>query len=369
MNGLQGVRRVSPHAFMFKACWLAFALLWGLAACQKPVVLQQEDFIRGADLSRLPQLEREGVVYYNSKGVEQNALDIFKAAGVNTVRIRLWVHPSGMQSSLAEVKAFSKRVHHAGLNVWLDLHYSDTWADPGKQTPPATWKGLDFNSLEDSVFAYTLRVTKTIRPEYIQIGNEINNGFLWDEGRLSHPVQFTRLLKKGAEAVREADPETQIMLHYAGYSGAVAFFGLMRKYQVDYDLIGLSYYPWWHGKSFNALQTAINQLETTFHKKVVIAETAYPFTLLWNDQTNNFIGNVDQLIPGYPATPEGQQAFLRALREILQQSALKGGGFCYWEPEWVTIKGPQYNVGSPWENLALFNFQNKALPALSVFHP
>ena len=358
-----------PTSLAIKLRWYVLVSFLWMAACQKPSTVPKNDtFLRGADLSKLPELEKAGVVYYNSKGMEQNALEIFKAYGLNTVRIRLWVHPSGTNSSLPEVTAFAKRVHKAGLKVWLDLHYSDTWADPGRQPKPAAWKNLNFSQLKDSVFAYTLHVVKIIQPEYVQTGNEINNGFLWDDGRITHPVQFTDLLKKATAAVRKANPRIQIILHYAGYQGADWFFGLIAQYHVDYDIIGLSYYPWWHGKSLDILQLTLNQLSEKYGKKVVIAETAYPFTLSWNDDTHNIAGETSQLIPGYPATPSGQEAFLRKLRTI-EESISDSGGFCYWEPEWVSVKGPQVTLGSSWENLALFDFKNKTLPAMSVYNP
>ena len=352
----------------FRFLRLLLFLSLGMMACKKPVTPSKNTFIRGADLSRLPEMEEKGTTYYTGKGVAENALEIFQSAGMNVVRLRLWVHPASTHSSLQEVAAFSKRIHAAGLKVWLDLHYSDTWADPGHQTKPAAWANLNLQNLKDSVYAYTQYVVETIHPEYVQIGNEINNGFLWEDGRISHPAQFTALLKKGISATRDADTSIQIILHYAGYKGADWFFGLMEKYHLDYDIIGLSYYSWWHGKSLSTLQLTINQLATKYHKKVVIAETAYPFTLSWNDQTNNVVGDTSQLIPGYPATETGQEAFLWKLRDILQNSS-EEGGFCYWEPEWVSSKNQQSNTGSPWENLALFDFQNKVLPAMSVFRP
>ena len=351
----------------FRGQWLLLFLLFSLlTACKKSANPTTDTFIRGADLSKLPELEKAGVVYYNSKGMEQNALEIFKANGLNTVRLRLWVHPSGVHSSLQEVAAFSKRIHKEGLKVWLDLHYSDTWADPGHQTKPVAWKNLNFAQLEDSVYSYTLHVVRIIHPEYVQIGNEINHGFLWDDGRISHPAQFTTLLQKGTSAVRAVDTSIRIIIHFAGYKGADWFFGIMEKYHLDYDMIGLSYYPWWHGKSMDSLQLTINLLETKYHKKLVIAETAYPFTLSWNDGINNIVGETSQLIPQFPATEAGQEAFLLKLRNILQGSP-DGGGFCYWEPEWVSVKGQSTMVGSPWENLSLFDFQNKALPAMTIF--
>jgi arabinogalactan endo-1,4-beta-galactosidase len=140
----------------------------------------------------------------------------------------------------------------------------------------------------------------------------------------------------------------------------------MKNYHVDYDIIGLSYYPWWHGKSMDSLQLTINLLETKYNKKLVIAETAYPFTLSWNDRMTNIVGNTSQLIPQFPATETGQEAFLLKLRDIIQNSPA-GVGFCYWEPEWVSVKGPQTTVESPWENMAQFDFKNKTLPSLSVY--
>lgn len=353
----------------FSTRWLLIFLFASLmVACKKPVNPTKDTFIRGADLSKLPEIEENGTVFYNSKGLAENALKIFKANGLNTVRLRLWVHPAGVRSSLQEVAAFSKRIHASGLKVWLDLHYSDTWADPGHQAKPAAWENLNLQQLEDSVYSYTLRVVKIIQPQYVQIGNEINHGFLWDDGRISHPAQFAALLQKGTSAVRAANISIRIILHYAGYRGANGFFSLVKNHPTDYDIIGLSYYPWWHGKSLDTLQLVINQLTEKYHKKVVIAEIAYPFILSWNDWTNNIVGSTNQLIPGYPATPAGQEAFLWKLRTILQSNP-DGEGFCYWEPEWVSYKGQQSTIGSPWENLGLFDFQNKALPAMSAFQP
>ncbi len=349
---------------------LFLLLSFSFTACQKPVTEKPKGkfFIRSADLSKLPELTEEGAIFRDASGQRKEALQIFRSAGLNIIRVRLWVNPSGTHSSLKEVTVFSQKIQAMGLKVWLDLHYSDTWADPGKQTMPKAWKNLSFTQLKDTVYTYTLRVVRQIHPQYVQIGNEINNGFLWDDGNINHPQQFIALLQKGIAAVRRADTHIRILLHYAGYYGAETFFSLLQKYHIDYDLIGLSYYPWWHGKSLDVLQQTILRLETTHLKPVVIAETAYPFTLSWNDNTNNFVGNRQQLIQEYPATAEGQKAFLSALRKIINETPY-GGGLCYWEPEWITIKRAHNTTGSPWENLALFDFQNRALPAMAVFQP
>ncbi len=349
---------------------LFLLLLLCLAACQKPAPEKPKEkfFIRSADLSKLPEWEEKGAVFRTASGQREEALQIFRSAGLNIVRIRLWVNPSGVHSSLKEVTAFSQKIQSMGLKVWLDLHYSDTWADPGKQTKPETWQNLSFTQLEDTVYAYTLRVVTRIHPQFVQIGNEINNGFLWDDGKIDHPEHFIALLQKGTSAVRHTDTAIRIILHYAGYYGAETFFSLLQKYHADYDLIGLSYYPWWHGKSLDVLQQTILRLQTAHHKAVVLAETAYPFTLAWNDNTNNFVGNRQQLIADYPPTPEGQKTFLLALRSIIETTPY-GGGLCYWEPEWVTIKQAGNTTGSPWENMALFNFQNRAMSSMAVFQP
>ena len=352
-----------------KRLWPLIFLIPFFVGCHKfnPNKPKVEDsFIRGADLSFLPELEEDNAMFYDSTGQNKPALQIFKENGCNAVRIRLWHTPDGLHSSLTEVNTFAQQVREAGMRVWLDLHYSDTWADPGKQAKPAAWAMLSLVQLKDSVYAYTKRVITKIHPDYVQIGNEINNGFLWETGRISHETQFTDLLKQGVDATRKVDTNIRIIIHYAGYKGAFHFFGLLKKHHVDYDLIGISYYPWWHGKDMAALQDSLARLTSAYQKGLVIAETAYPFTLKWNDWTNNIVGDSNQLIPQFPASPDGQKDFLFQLRAVIENIPL-GKGFCYWAPDWVSVNGPQSTSGSPWENLALFDFQHKSLPAMEVF--
>lgn len=157
------------------------------------------------------------------------------------------------------------------------------------------------------------------------------------------------------------------MLHYAGIGAdATWFFGKMTA--VNYDYIGLSYYPIWHGKSIADLKLTINSLDQTYGKKVLVAETSYPFTLGFNDFTNNIVGSNDQIIPAFEASPQGQKNYLLALKTMLQETQ-NGIGFYYWGAEWISFKGNQATNGSPWENRALYDFSNKALPAMDVFLP
>ncbi len=326
-----------------------------------------DTFIRAADMSFLPLIESENTIYFNNANQPENALTTLKNAGCNTIRIRLWKNPADGQSGFAQVKAFAQRVRQTGMKVWLTVHYSDTWADPGQQSTPTEWENLSFANLKDEVIRYTETIMTEIQPDIIQIGNEINSGLLWPSGHLiNNESQCLELLSAASAAVRNKSVSTRIMIHYAGIgSGADWFFGKMSP--VDYDYIGLSYYPIWHGKDLSAVTTAINTLGQTHQKKVVLAETAYPFTLGWNDWTNNVVGLEDQLIATYPATPEGQKNYLLALKNLIRQTE-HGLGFAYWGGEWIAFRGAEATNGSSWENQALWDFDNNVLPAIAVFN-
>ncbi|CAN5830959.1 hypothetical protein BH10BAC2_BH10BAC2_21730 [soil metagenome] len=335
---------------------------------------------RGADLSFLPEIEGNNILFYNGSNTT-SVLDIMKSNGCNLVRVRLWHQPANTHSGLEEVLSFCKRIHDKGLKILLDFHYSDTWTDPGNQSIPAAWAGLSNAVLQDSIFAYSKRVIELLKaqntfPEIVQVGNEINGGLLWDAGKIYNGaaqnwIDFTALLKKAVEGVKSADTDNKIkvMIHYAGTDGADYFYDHIKQQGVNYDMIGLSYYPWWDNKDIAVLQQTLNALTATYQKPVMIAETAYPFTLQWKDNTNNIVGLTNQLVTGYDATPAGQLAFLTKLRNILAAVPNnRGAGFCYWEPDWVAFPGGTVIEGSSWENLALFDFENTALPALGVYH-
>jgi arabinogalactan endo-1,4-beta-galactosidase len=325
-----------------------------------------KELIKGADISFLPEIETAGIHFTDAAGTEKDMLDILKESGVNTIRLRLWHTPETAHSGLPEVKALSERIKAKGLKVWLSVHYSDTWADPGHQVKPAAWNEASFTDLADSVYLYTKKVMLEIDPEIIQIGNEINGGFLLPSGSTSNVPDFITLLKEGVRAAREVSADTKIMIHVAGFDVATWFYQQLSSNAVDYDYIGLSYYPIWHGKSLATVKSTIDNLGAAYGKEVMIAETAYPFSLGWEDWTNNIVGEEGQLVSGYAATPEGQKSFLLKLREIVTTSP-KGAGFCYWGAEWVSFKGDEATDGSTWENQALFDFNNKAVPALDAF--
>jgi arabinogalactan endo-1,4-beta-galactosidase len=326
----------------------------------------EDAFIRAADMSFLPEIEAGGAVYKNN-GQPEDALVTLKDAGCNTIRIRLWKNPANGHSGMAEVKALAARVKAMGMKVWLTVHYSDTWADPGSQIKPAQWEGLGFDELKAAATAYTEDILTQISPDIIQIGNETNSGFLFPEGNLiGHETQFLGLVTAISATIRDKAPDTKIMLHYAGIGDGAAWF-FSKVNAVDYDYIGLSYYPIWHGKEISALQATINALGQTYNKEVVVAETAYPFTLGWNDWTNNVVGSDDQLIPAYPATADGQKNYLLAVRDAVENTP-KGAGFAYWGGEWIAFRGPEATNGSAYENQALWDFDTNGLPVLQAFN-
>lgn len=334
-----------------------------MAKSTRPITVKS--LIKAADVSFLPAIEATGTVYKNNS-LPEDALLTLKKAGCNTVRIRLWKNPADGHSGLVEVKALAMRVRQMGLKVWLTVHYSDTWADPGNQTKPAEWTNLSFNDLKAAVGTYTATVLSEIQPDIYQVGNETNDGFLFPQGKLSlNEAQYLQLVQAAITVIRIQSPSTKIMLHYAGISGSDWFFNKVRN--IDYDYIGLSYYPVWHGQNMALLKTTINTLSQLYNKKVLIAETAYPFTLGWNDWTNNIVGQSNQLIPAYPATASGQKGFLSAIRVMLENSQ-NGIGFAYWGGEWVAFRGPQATNGSSFENQALWDFSLNAQPAMKVFN-
>jgi arabinogalactan endo-1,4-beta-galactosidase len=321
--------------------------------------------IKGVDASYIPQIRASGIISRNRAGQAEDMLTTLQKEGVTTIRLRLWKDPANGHSGFQEVKTFSDEIRQKGMKIWLTVHYSDTWADPGHQYKPEKWSGISYAQLKDSVYAYTKKVMAEIAPDYIQIGNEINGGLLWPEGSWNNRSQMLELVQEGVKAVREGSTTTQIMLHYAGYQQAAPFFEHFR--QTDYDLIALSYYPLWHGKDLNDLQTRLPQLALQFGKEVVLAETAYPFTFGWNDWTTNIIGSSDQILPQFPASPQGQKAFLQHIHDMAEST---DGllGYCYWGGEWIAFKGPQASDGTSWENQALWDFQNRAVPAMEVFN-
>ena len=352
-------------------CFLTLALIscssGGDSPEPTPTPIPIEDsFIRAADLSFLPEIEAAGVSFKYNNTVQDPLLTL-KNAGVNYIRIRLWNNPNNGHSNLSEVKQLATKVRTHGMKVWLTVHYSDTWADPGNQTKPVAWQNLNFSDLKSAVSVYTTQVVTEIKPEIIQIGNETNDGFLWPEGKLStNETQYLELTNTAISSVKTANSATKIMLHFAGISSSADWYFNKVK-NLNYDYIGISYYPVYHGTSLNDLKTKLTTLSQTYNKKIILAETSYPFTLSWNDWTNNVVGQSNQLVAGYDATSSGQKNYILAIKSLVK-SVPNGSGFCYWGGEWVAFKGNQATNGSTWENQALWDFNNNALEAIQAFN-
>ena len=345
-------------------------------------------FFTGMDLSYQPFLENYDFDYKDENGVViDNLLQWVKDNGVNLIRVRLFHTPDPSNlihsaSSLEEVIILCKKIKATGNNIFLDIHYSDKWADPGQQTVPAAWEGLSNEILQDSVYNYTKYVLSSMKnqdvlPEIVQIGNETNSGFLWDQGKLwigddDNWPAYTILVKSAMDAVAEVETENSVdiktMIHVAGAKNADYFFQKLEEYQVSWDIIGLSHYHNWHTQDLDALQQGLNELAAKYKKPIMIVETRYPFTLGWNDWTHNSVGIEDQLIQGFPATPEGQKAYFDNFVKILKNVPNKNGvGFIWWAPDMVAFDGPESTNGSSMENLSTWDFENRALPVFEVF--
>ncbi len=286
--------------------------------------------------------------------------------------------------NLTDVLGLAQRAHQAGLKILIDFHYSDVWADPGTQTKPTAWESLSYPELVQVVNDYTYDVVHDLiaqgtPPAMVQIGNEIPAGMLWDDGRVwpeeyNTDEQWTKLaelIDSGIQGVQDAGSNAEIMIHIdkgGDNEGARWFFDRLLAHGVAFDIIGLSYYSTWHG-SIETMQTNLVDLADRYGKPIIIAETAYPWTLEWADWTNNIIGEESQLLPGYPASVAGQTAFLQAVRQALNTvpNGL-GRGFFYWEGTWIAIHDHDKD-GSPWENQALFDFEHIALSSFDAFTP
>ena len=322
--------------------------------------------ISGVDISDYPKVSSYNPTFYDENNNEIDFINSLIQNGVNTIRLRLWVNPVDESSSLEEVKEFSNELKSLGFKIWLAPHFSDTWAHPGQQQTPSDWSSLSFEELKNQVYTYTSQIMSEINPDYIQIGNEINTGILFPHGRIAdNQDQFVELVNEGVNAVRNSSTNAKIILHCAGFESSNWFFNIVNE--VDYDVIGISYYPWWHGKSLDDLQNQLSSLSINFEKEILIAETSYPFTLGWNDWTNNNVGLEEQLIlPEYPASPQGQKDFIRDIKNLVFE-VNNGIGFCYWGADRIAWDGETSTNGSTWENQALFDFENKELPVLQEF--
>jgi arabinogalactan endo-1,4-beta-galactosidase len=356
-----------------------------VSAQDRPATSAARDFIAGADVSMLPEIEKAGGVFASRDGTRGDALTILRDGGCNLFRVRLFVDPDdefnnknyGATQDLDYVVALARRIKATGAPFLLDIHYSDTWADPAKQHKPAAWKDLDFDALERKVHEYTASVLKTLAdagatPDMVQIGNEIAGGMLWPDGKVLNAPKdvearqwerFARLLNAGSRGVREVSKQAGkpirvvVHIHGGGKPGLPKwFFGKLAPYNVDFDVIALSFYPAWD-EALPALKQNLADVANQFHKDILIAETSYS----WRTMEDH----AGKKTMAWPQTREGQEKFLRELSDVIRATPDgRGLGFVWWYPEAIPVKGRHIWRGGA---EALFDENGVALPALEAF--
>ncbi len=360
----------------------------------EPVAPQEpSSFEFGADLSYVNQILDKGGVFKEA-GNQKNPYAVFQDKGTTLARFRMWHTPtwtkevygaggSQLYNELKDVERSISAAKAEGLKVLLDLHYSDTWADPGKQFIPEAWLSItSIDVLADSVYKYTFKSlqylnSKGLLPEYIQLGNETNCGMLFSDAPQGFPPlnvcngqwsNIGKIYNAGIKAVRDITAnttiKTKIILHVADPKNVDWWFTNIRDKALvsGYDIIGFSYYPIWHTTvSLDNISNNISTFKSKFAKDVMILETAYPWTQAAKDSYNNAFGN-DQPLVGYPFTEEGQFEFMKKL--TLEVKEGKGIGVIYWEPAWISSEMKDlWGTGSSWENCAFFNFDGNAIKA------
>ena len=337
-------------------------------------------FYKGMDLSFQSELEDYNLTYNDENGAPVELLDFAKDNGTNLIRLKLWHTPQNGENSLEDIKTYAQRIKSKQMDFLLDFHYSDYWADPSNQVPPVAWQNMTNEEIRVAIYEYTKDVVTQLKnqntlPEIIQIGNETDSGFLWNYGKVWNDFSnnwsnYATLVKEAIRAIKDVDGSIKIMLHVSNLENAIFFFNELNTFNVDYDIIGLSYYPQFHTKDLSLVQSKLNELATTFDKDILMVEVAYPFTLNWNDNSNNFIGSADQILAEFPASPEGQKVYFEWLVNVINNIPNdRGIGFCYWAPDWIAFPGNENTStsGSAWENQCMFDFNGNALPLFDVY--
>lgn len=349
----------------------------------KRVFYTHDKFSMGADLSYVNQILDHGGIFGDS-GKIADPYVIFRKYGANTVRLRLWNNPEwskttydppaeNMYNDFDDVRRASFAAKSQGMAVSLDFHYSDTWADPAKQVTPDAWQGLTLELLHDSLYNYTLKTLDKLEasglmPEYVQVGNEINPGFLLPQGnRWNKKADFIYLINGAIKAVRDASVSSaikpKIIVHVAQPENVLPWFnGMAAAGLTDYDIVGLSYYYIWSTVPIDSLSNYIADIKKETGKEVMVVETAYPWTVDNADSYNNIMA-VDKLTGTFPASQEGQFNYLVKLTQEIIDGG--GTGIHYWEPAWITSNlNDRWGTGSSWDCNTLFDFAGNVIKGM-----
>jgi arabinogalactan endo-1,4-beta-galactosidase len=321
---------------------------------QKPIPTPTVSaFAKGADVGWLPQMEATGYKFYDTDGKQKDCLELLKDRGINTIRLRVWVNPSNDKASghcsKEETVVMAVRAKKMGMRIMIDFHYSDTWADPAKQAKPAAWANHSFAELLNDIYNHTLDVLSALKaagvtPEWVQVGNEIPGGMLWPEGKSSNFGQLAQLLNKGYDATKAINPNIKVIVHVdEGNNNAKFrwFFDNAKANNVKYDVIGLSYYPYWIKKDYKEtvadLEFNLKDMASRYNKEVMVVEVGGEY-----DKVQN---TFDMLA-----------ATIKAVKNVPNN---KGLGVIYWEPQGE----------KSWSGYSLSAWQSdgKPSPALDAF--
>lgn len=291
---------------------------------QKP---KEVAFAKGGDVGWLPQMEATGYKFYDTDGTQKDCLQLLKDRGMNTIRLRVWVNPSDDKASghcsKEETVAMAVRAQKMGMRIMINFHYSDSWADPGKQNKPAAWKNHTFAELLNDVYLHTEDVLKALKqagvtPEWVQVGNEIPGGMLWPEGSTDNFNQLAQLLNKGYDATKAVDKNIKVIVHLDEGNNSKKFrwfYDNAKANNVKYDVIGLSYYPFWiktdYKENIADLANNLNDMATRYDKEVMVVEVGGIDT----QEQNTY----DMLV-----------AVIKAVKAVPNN---KGLGVIYWEPQ------------------------------------
>lgn len=311
-------------------CKLLLIVFFASCTSKKPTVQHvSNNFVKGADISWLPQMEASGYKFYNDNGQPEDCFKILKDHGVNSVRLRTWVNPDNHKinghCSMAETVAIAVRARQHNMKVMLNFHYSDSWADPGKQNKPAAWVGLSFEDLKKALYNYTIDVMTQLKnagvnPEWVQVGNEIPGGILLPDGSTDNWPQLAQLLNTGYDAVKAISPSAKVVLHVDQGNNNARFrwwFDAATTNHVKYDVIGMSYYPYWldgrpdYTLSINDLGNNLKDMAARYNKEVMVVEVGGEDTKAQN--------TYDMLV-----------AVIKKVKEV---NGGKGLGVMYWEPQ------------------------------------
>lgn len=373
-----------------------------------------EDFMRGFDASMVSQVEENGGIYRSEDGSPKDIFKILKENGVNWIRLRLWHSPDATKSAgdntLERTFQIAKRIKANDLKFLLDIHYSDTWADPANQKRPAAWDSCaTLAELSEKVSEYTTMVLETLKsaqPDMVQIGNEINPGMLVTNSSANSITEYAEptcsswksdesaknlgiILAAASESVRKFNPDIKIMIHLSSQKDDNLEWWFKKFPNLDFDYIGLSYYPYYEHGTLDELKSNIKNLKEKTGKQILVAETSWAWTDEWSDQTPNLFGDTQKIKGaknlknyikkmkiqtstctdtngteenGINATQENQTAVIQAILNAISTSG--GCGVFYWGGDWI----PAQNIQNNWENQAMFDFSGKALKSLKVFN-